>query len=95
MVDPMVDEAGRKGPEVEVAPGSQDSNELIGDCGVEAGIGTSVSAGKIISGSLHSAAISRRVFPSRESNDVAAGEMLRSAAATAPGGDGSVGRGLV
>ena len=45
MEKPSMDEAGSKGLEVEAAPGSQDSNDLIKIGGVEAGTGTSVGVG--------------------------------------------------
>ena len=102
MENPTVDETGSKGLGVEAAPASQDSNDLIKTGGVEAGTGTSVGAGmdavdifSVLSGSVHSAAISRCVFPSGGWDNVAVGRMICSAAATAAGGDASVGRGLV
>jgi hypothetical protein len=86
------DEAGGKGLEAEGAPASRDANDLFKTGGVDAGTGASAGTGvdAVMSGAAHGATISRCVVPSR-----AAGGMSCSAAATALGGDASVGRGLV
>ena len=78
------DEAGRKKSEAEAAPASQDVSDLLGMSMSGAGSGASVDVGASME-----ACEKNSLMP------VAAGGMSCSVAATAPGGDASVGCGLV
>lgn len=93
------DEAGSKGSEVETAPASQDVNDVFRTCCVDAGI---VGAGadmvdivSLMSGLTCGASISCCALPSRGRENGAARGIFFSAVATAPGGNVSVGHGLV
>ena len=78
------DEAGSKGLEAEAAPASQNVSDLLGISVSGAGTGASVDVGESMEACDNISLMS-----------VAAGGMSCSVAATAPGGDASVGCGLV